>query len=237
MKANLLMEALEITIELASPVVMSAPWIMLDGLLLYGMGQLIFGKDWQSMASSSNVAMWRSIPVPVEDARDGDGLPVYRASCSRFDPPARGSVSFFQHFSTENLDGISPRARKQRYMIVGGEFKQSAKTYPIITSKRVRFWCKGDFAFVSMIVSAMEGIGKRIDAGFGRVASSTVSRIRGDLSITHPEFGLNRPIPLRFAPGLGLAMKPGVSVATVSFHPPYWMQEHHEPCFVPEGFA
>ena len=213
---------------------MSAPWIMLDGLLLYGMGELLFGRAWQTMASSSDRAMWAAIPLPV-DTVPGKSPPIYHASCSRFDAPSVASTSFFQHFSTENIGDLSSDALKQRYMIVGGEFKQSSKTYPVISSKSVKFWCHGDAKLITTIISAMPGIGKKLDVGYGRILFSHIDKTRVTWAIIHPEYGLNRPIPLEWASKNGFVC--GNPVATVAFSPPYWMQEHHEPCYVPGGFA
>jgi hypothetical protein len=227
------MEPLEITIELASPVILSAPWMTFDGIVMYGMGALLFGKEWRHLASSSNRSLWAAIPMPLLDARK-DGSHLYHASCSRFEDPVPASTTFFQHFSSENLGQLLRTATRSKYMVVGGEFKQAARTYPAITSKRVRFWCVGDPITINQILAESIGIGKRLDIGHGHVKACNVKPIPADLSIKHPGFGLNRPVPVRFAHEFNIDT--GV-IANVASRPPCWMQEHHEPCYIPGGFS
>jgi hypothetical protein len=223
-------QPLQIEIKLGSPVVMSYPWINFDGLIMYGMGALIFKEKWQSMASSGQLdLLFTQIPLPIKCTNH-----VYHASIGRFSSPTgQGSVDLFKPLSVEYLPYCNPT--KARYMIVGGDFKIHQKRFATNYSSWLRFWVNGDLSWIDRILKDhLPGVGKRINIGYGKVVSTKIDTIPQDLSIIHPLYGLNRPLPIEEQGSFTLPHHPYIE-GFVASSPPYWAKMNHGRCLLPEG--
>jgi len=226
------MESMEITFELASPVLLTYPWVSLDGYLAYVTAMETLGPRASKLVEARTlVDGWDDLPVPLERmAFDNGGKEDFFYSCSigRFDSPgARGTTSLYKMFCSEGAEHNI--AKKKKYQIVGGQFKLRSIVHPLNYSKRVKFWAVGDVEAVRRQVREIHSLGKRTASGNGRVKSCNVQVIEEDYSLYHPEHGLNRPVPVSFQ-DLGSEI-----TALLSFKPPYWSKEHHVLCVVPGG--
>jgi hypothetical protein len=229
---NYQFEQLEITFHLGSPVVLSYPWICFDGLVAYGMGEIIFGKEWQGLASSGQHDLfWDELPIPLKESNN-----VYHASVGRFNhPDAQTIVNFFKLLSVEYLNYCE--SPQKRYMIVGGDFKTHKKAYPSISSSTLTFWVNGDLSYIEEICkNHLPGFGKRLNVGYGKIINFIIRKIPNDYSISHPEFGLNRPIPINSIHQFGFALNT-LQKGFVAYKPPYWSKSNHVQCYIPEGFV
>jgi len=227
-------EPLEITFTLQSPVVLTYPWINLDGYIAYETGQDILGSDWALFQDKNPRAIWDALPVPIERWCTVGDMFIYMCSVGRFsNPGAISSRQYNKMFCSEGL-GVND-AKKKSYMIVGGQFKLRCIRYPLNYSTSITFWCRGDKATLERYCSNIVALGTRTAAGNGRIGSCNITSIPEDRSIEHPEFGINRPVPVKMANGLS-SRKLG-EIAMLSCRPPNWSKPNHVLCRVPEGFA
>ncbi len=234
---NMYMENLEITFTLASPVLLTYPWLSLDGYLAYVTAEETLGDRAPALLQAREASKaWDDLPVPVErlhfTREDGTADHVYHASIGRFEHAgATGSKTLFKMFCSEGADrNVS---RKEKYMIVGGQFKLRSIQHPLNHSRHVTFWVRGIRDAIERQVAAIHALGKRTASGNGRVASVAVRVIEVDWSLIHPEHGVNRPVPVPVATRANM-VEP---VATLAYKPPYWAKENHVPCIIPGGFA
>lgn len=229
---NFHFQPLEIQIALGSPVVLTYPWILLDGIMAYGIGEMIFQERWQSLCSGGQVdRIWGILPSPLLSSEG-----IAHGSVGRFsEKEATGHIQMTKPLSVEYLKYCHPF--QKRYMIVGGDFKVHKKIYASNMSPFLTFWANGDQTTIETIFRYhTPGVGKRIGNGYGKITDIQIHEIPHDYSIWHPQWGLNRPIPIIFPSLLNGHSLPDV-VGYVAYRPPYWAKENHTKCFIPAGFA
>lgn len=222
-------EPLQVEFTLDSPVLMTYPWISLDGYLAYETGADLLGEAWTSFQGRTNSLVWDALPVPLARIYDASKHHFfYQASIGRFDNP--GAVTSRKYQKMFCSEGIAQNeAKKAKYMIVGGQFKLRSIQYPANFSRHVTFWCSGDYKCLLSYCNNITSFGTRTAAGNGRISDCSVARISEDSSLEHSSFGLNRPIPAWHAS----RPEPKAMLAT---KPPYWAKENIELCYVPGGF-
>ena len=237
-------EPLRVTFALASPVVLSYPWISLDGYLAYETGLEKLGQDaWQDYQTKDPSPIWEDLPVPLAKVRfshpNNNNDFYYQSSIGRFEnPQAVSSRKLQKMFCGEGMNQNA--TKKEKYIIVGGEFKLRSIKYPSNYSRAITFWCKGDVEKVQAYCANIHGLGLRVAAGNGRVSSCKVERAPSeDYAEVHPLFGLNRPIPianydLHDPWGSCVVKNPQ---ALLSYKPPYWAKKNHVLCYVPGGIG
>jgi len=231
-----LFEPLEIKFDLASPVVLTYPWICIDGYVAYATGLDILGQDtWALFQDKNPRDIWDALPVPIARIGGKDGSFFYKCSVGRFsDPGAISSRQYNKMFCSEGI--ASNIATKRSYMIVGGQFKLRCIRYPVNYSSSITFWCNGDKTWLGMYCKGLLAFGARTAAGNGRIEKYTITSIPRDFSILHPVHGVNRPVPVPAAIELGLP-DAGTRIASLSCKPPNWSKANHVLCRIPEGFT
>lgn len=231
-------EPLEIRFDLLSPVVLTYPWICLDGYIAYAAGLDSFGQDAWSLLQDKDPRerTWDMLPVPIAKVEGQDEF-FYKCSVGRFsEPEAVSSKQYQKMFCGEGL--ASNDSTKRMYMIVGGQFKLRCIRYPVNYSRSITFWCCGDKRLLEKYCSGITALGTRTAAGNGRIDRCTITSIPRDFSIVHPGFSVNRPVPVSMIKNLGFDL-PGDyhHVALLSSRPPNWSKHNHELCRIPEGFT
>lgn len=227
-------EPLKITFSFSKGPMLSYPWINLDGLIAFAVGESIFKGNWRSYLSERLVCFWDYLPVPFLRKRFNfkeDSDFIYHCSISRFGNHSLDSIQFHKFFCEEGIPHLNNRKRK--FMIVGGEYKLNKKLYPLINSKECVFYCNGDKESISKLCKRLLGIGKRVSSGNGIIKEFSIESIERDFSLNHPEFGINRPIPLELYNELSVNQ---TSFANLAYKPPNWMKSNHTLCTVPGGF-
>jgi hypothetical protein len=226
-----LFRPMEITFSLGSPVMLTYPWVMFDGILALRVAEDVLGEVFNQLPRRLPLDFVDLLPIPLTRLPfiRSDGSPdfYYAGSVSRFPLPTMGSRRFVKHPAFDDIGYCESPQRK--YRINGGEFKPHDKTLICNNSPTVSFWATGDIDKVKYYLADLVGLGKRVPAGNGRIMGVSVKEIPDDLSIEHPQFGLNRPLPV--SPTVNRAEP----VAFLSYKAPYW-NECHQPCHAPGGF-
>lgn len=214
---------LEITFNLGSPVMITYPWLMLDGILAVVIAESVLGSVFNELPRRVPIDFVDALPIPLlKESFDNDFY--YHASVSRFQLPSTGSRRFIKHPAFEFAKYIEHPQKK--YRINGGEFKPCDKTLICNYSPWVKFWAMGDELLIRDYCNQLIGLGKKVGSGNGRILKVEVKRIEQDFSLYHPEFGRNRPIPSKDTT---------LPRAYLTHKPPYW-KETHTLCAVPDGF-
>jgi len=208
---------------------MTYPWVLLDGYVAYETGADLLGERWAEFQGRSNSPIWDALPVPL--SREWDSTRTrsfYKASVGRFNHPnAMTSRKYQKMFCSE---GVPQNAsKKEKYMVVGGQFKLRSIQYPGNSSTEVTFWCLGDYPTLLKYCNQISALGTRTASGNGGIKDCVLTRTSEDYSLEHPEFGLNRPIPTWHS-------LRSETNAMLAFKPPYWAKENICSCYVPGGF-
>jgi len=229
-------EPLEICFNFSKGPMLSYPWINFDGLLAFATGELLFKNKWNSYLSNRILKCWNYLPVPLKKhdfvlkniKRDF----FYHCSISRFSDNSLDSIQFHKFFCNEGYQFLNHS--KHKFMIVGGDYKQNKKRYPLRNSRKCYFYCYGDKKEIKILCKNIIGLGKRVSSGNGIVKRFTITSIDKDFSFNHPDFGLNRPIPIIEKE---LIKNKQLPIANLAYKPPNWIKANHVTCFIPEGFT
>lgn len=221
---------LEITFYLASPVVLSYPWLSIDGYIAYEVGNHQFGERWHELQADPNGKFWDELNVPLKRVYFEDRW-IYAASIGRCTNSITSSKKIYKEFPQEGLQWNA--SKKRSYQIVGGQFKLREIKHPTLVTPSITFWCTGDPLRIRECCNNIISLGKRVASGNGRVTSVDITRVDADYSLLHPIHGVNRPIPIPLAARLHVTGE----VALLSSKPPYWAKRNHEECIIPGGFT
>ena len=93
----------------------------------------------------------------------------------------------------------------------------------------IDFYCMGHKDEVLDLLSYIPALGKKPAIGYGRVESWTAEDIGEDYSVTHPEYGLMRPVPIIE----GRTTPAKYPIREYGIKPPYWKPENRRLCYVP----
>lgn len=225
---------LEVRVDLASPVILSYPWIMLDSLLAHLVLEQQYPELLQSLPPRDPVDLTAVfLPLLREDfVLGGKPTYLYHASCSRFGPAKTGIAHLRKKIAEDSLRFLN--TRKRQIDVVRGPFKAYDMSQVSVSAKTCVFYCVGQETAIRTLLEGLQSLGKKRAAGYGRVINTQVLTITTDCSFVHPEFGLNRPLPVAFAEGRAIA---GTTTALLAYKPPYWGKQMVALCYTPSGFA
>lgn len=221
-------KSLEITIQLGSPVILTTPWLMIDGILSYLYAEEILEELWKKIPLRQELKFSDHLPLPLKKTTKNN-IEYYHGSVSRFEHDKINSHTIRRAFSKEALD--NSKKIKPKYDNVRGDFKSCQLTMITNNSNRCKFWCEGDKDEISRILKNLTALGKKRGSGCGQIISIEITEIQKDYSIFHPTYGLNRPIPIECIEENGNLEK-----ANLSYKAPYWSSSNFTACYVPEGF-
>ena len=224
----------KVMFRLGSPVILSMPWIMLDGLLAYALAQDIFGPEWHELDFRKPLPIAENLALPVKRI-ELQGTYLYAASCSRFETPASSTVRVRKRVSVDDLAYLdSPPKRVDG---VRGDLKSYDMQFPAITAKVCTFHAVGDPGEIERLCGSIDCLGKKRALGSGRVTGFHVEPENVDRSFfLEPGGLLNKPVPVASLTALGLGQLAGKPVAMLASKPPYWDPSGMVPCVCPEGF-
>jgi len=226
-------EPLEIIFFLGSPVLLSYPWILFDGLIAHIYAEMILEEVWDQLPLRFPLDFTNELPMPIKKTgflNQNNQLDfIYHASISRFSlPNANTTQHLHKHFSSEYIEHI--HTPKHKYDGVRGDFKQYDMTMIYNYSPECRFWCCGNKTKLEEILPKIICLGKKRAIGCGKIMSYSINVLNEDWSLKHPEYGINRPIPVE------LNADPSLSKGIIAHKPPYWSKANHTLCVIPGGF-
>lgn len=225
---------LEIRIKLGSPVMLSYPWINLDGLISHLLAQRILKEVYYQLPSGKVINSMSMLPIPIKKFKFNDDFLFY-SSVSRFSNPIFSKDTIYKKIAPKDLEYL--KSRKQKFDNVRGDFKQHAITFIQNNSPECVFYCNGDKKKIENLLLTLDCLGKKRSLGKGRVLSIKINVIEQDFSLVHPEFRVNRPIPLEFLKPLGLErLQDDSAISILAYKIPYWNKNNHKLCIAPGGF-
>lgn len=173
------MRPLKLTWKLATPIVVSAYPLHLDGLIAYAMSAE--GKQTDFAAWDDHAAL----NLPLELAVDGE-LRCWRASALVPTVPGEHSMRFWTrksdpydfanrleagHLDVKTKFPLKPYGIK--FDTVRGTFKQMFKFFPVRSVSEVQAWCVGNMDRIQELLDPNSGyvtyLGSKSRMGFGRI--------------------------------------------------------------------
>jgi CRISPR type IV-associated protein Csf3 len=211
--------ALKVKFKLGSPVVMTFPWIFLDGVLAHLEFRRKLGDGYRLLPSKRVVSTVPEIPLVKSHG-------VYHASASIFSEPAvRGLTTIYKRFSSDMI-GETGRGKISTGR---GFFKSYNIRTPYISCDSVSFYVTlcdiSKFAWFEEIISGLPGIGKETNIGFGKILSHSVEELEEDRALVSGGRAM-RPIPIS-------ELRSYESCERITFRPPYWDRSSASLCSVP----
>lgn len=229
---------LQITFFLNSGIMSTYPFIYLDGLLLYRAMEVEYGSCNLFVQKREYDPVWDTVDIPIErvyfkqNANAKDQF-YYRASIGRYDNSIHISqTSIHKFFDYTMMKHCSDQ--KKTYNLAGGPFKLRKVKYPIINTKTITFWVKGDLAKLQDMLQYIPYIGKKGTSGFGKIDHFEITECEQDHSCFHPLYGTNRPIPTKSS-DIIYDKEKTVQIANVGFKPPNWAVENQTLCILPQS--
>lgn len=212
-----------ITIRVGAPVALTAPWIMLDGLL----GHLLLinrlGPDFYITPKKINITPFlppetRAL-IPLRKTGD-----IYHASASVFVPPAQYRVTkYYKRFEALYADGL----RKKRIDVGRGHFRGFMMRQVYVPCREVVFYGCGDLSIIRYLMDTyLVSIGDNGRVGWGAVREITYEEIEEDLSLVANGTAM-RPIPVEMCSQYEEAVY-------LPYRSPYWDPTNVRLC-VPPG--
>lgn len=226
------MQNLQITLILKNRIMTNYPYLLLDGIILYGIAEETLGENHPVLsAREPMVEIWDNLPIPLKKTYFTKDKFFYHCSIGRFQNYSVNTTSIHKFFDYSNLKYTK---HKKRYNRSGGIFKMERKIFPTINCDKIIFWCVGNKEKLTQILSKVQGLGKKVTCGYGSISKIIIDEIKEDYSIFHPEFGLNRPIPKSLFQEYKNKIKT-ITLANVSYKPPNWAKSNHIQCILPEN--
>jgi len=214
-------EPLAVTVRVATPLVMTWPWLNFDGLVAHLFLKRLLGELYYLLPAKDPLGVVDGMTLPL--ARDPRGF--YKASASHLENYLRKTLTIYKRFETRDLARVDP-GRATKINLQSGTFKSCAIQFVYFPPQPVRFWCIGDRALLRVLLEEdLAYLGKKRAAGYGEVVGVTVEPSAGDFSVVRRGI-LARPVPVRF-------LTNAERVMNVPWYPPYWAKGTAEPCGVP----
>nr|MDO8087991.1 hypothetical protein [Candidatus Sigynarchaeum springense] len=227
----------KIMFELGSPVILSVPWLMFDGLIAYALAQDILGPAWHELDFRKPMPIAACLTLPLERRAFGSDF-VYAASCSRLEPSSSSTTRIRKRVVTDSLEFLD--GAPSRVDTVRGDLKSYDMTMPAVSARTCMFHAVGDPAELNRLCRMVDCLGKKRALGFGRVIGYRVEPEDADRSFFLDPGGpgelVNKPLPVAALPALGLGGIVDKPAAMLAYKPPYWDPAGMAWCICPEGF-
>lgn len=238
---------LQIKIHLATPLVYPDYGIHLDSILTDLVAKDLFGQDqdrWQDETKH------KEIPLPL--AKTDGKYPVWKASIGFTSTFNREYQDFwvkrtYDEFSgyvvknivwPEGVIGDAPAKSLAKEVRIEkatgpandpsrGGFKSYYESRNIIFTNYLIFHAVGNKEEMNRLLSKLDGVGKKIAIGYGRVNGIEITEVDNDYSLFTPNNKPARAIPVEDYPNVKAQM-----IAS-PITPPYWSKKNLTICYVP----
>ncbi len=212
--------------RMSTPISLGHPWINGDGLVAQVLLRKLLG-DLFSVLPSKNPVDISALKLPL-DKKYG----CWCCSVSQFDREAQMALTkIYGRFDSFNLSHVT--TKKKRVPIMAGHFKSRMVSLPVLSTKTVTFYVRGNIDECKWIFGAVPNLGKDRGKGFGQIESMSIDEIPGDWSLFRDSVVM-RPIPIS---QYRLELVPGTRIRTMNltYAPPYWDTSRAEQCIAPGG--
>jgi CRISPR type IV-associated protein Csf3 len=138
-------------------------------------------------------------------------------------------TKIYGRFDSFNIDHAV--TKKKRLPIMSGHYKSRMVSLPVMPSKNVKFYARGNIDECKWIFGSVPNLGKDRGKGFGEVISFSIEEIPEDYSLFRDSVVMH-PIPIS---EYHLELLPGTDIKTMNltYTPPYWDTGRAKPCIAP----
>lgn len=178
-------EPLQITAVLRTAVI-SDQWLPLDGILFYQQTRDALGAQEMTTPGISSLAQ------PKGEAMKGGKLPLkiihgkewyYRCSWAQWSENVEAKDYWNKRFDSDLSDFVSFSGRRGAVDVGAGQFKAYHQLVFYRSALWVRWYCVGNLAEITRLLSICTNIGKKPAQGWGRVMRWEIKPINNDWSI------------------------------------------------------
>lgn len=212
------MKPLKITFHMMTPISLGHPWMHFDGLLMHLKAREALGEDYYVLPSKDPKELGVEIPVAKLER---NGFQVYRASVSFFDVDVLAVTTIYKRFYEKDAGTLIAR----KIDLARGLYRSYMMRLPYIPARRVYFYAYGDPGEIDRLLSALEGLGKKVSIGFGRFREYVIEEVDEDASVVYNGVAM-RPIPAAMLRYADRAMM-------LAYKPPYWDKRNVALCAPP----
>lgn len=241
--------SLRITIHLSTPIIYPLNGIHLDALLTEVVARELFSYDldrWQYQDKHIE------LPLPLEKTK-GE-YPVWKASIGFTSPIVREyqdfwikrtNAEFAGYKSSEIIwpagvisDVVSKSLAKEVNIEkatgpannpASGGFKSYYKKRDLLLTDYMIFHAYGNKEEVGRLLKTLNGIGKKVAIGFGKIKRIEVNEVEDDYSLFTPNGKPSRNLPVKDFPNLKSQI---IASRTMS---PYWSKRDLVVCYAPSS--
>lgn len=213
-----------VTYRLSTPLSLGHPWINGDGLVAQVLLRRLLGDLFMSLPSKNPIDT-SALKLPLDQSYG-----CWHCSVSQFDQEAQMAVTkIYGRFDSFNIDHCT--TKKKRIPIMSGHYKSRMISLPILSTKTVTFYVRGNLDECKWIFGSVPNLGKDRGKGYGQIESMKIEETPEDWSMFRDSVVM-RPIPLREYHRI---LVPGTTIRTMNltYVPPYWDTSRAEPCIAP----
>lgn len=213
-----------VTYHMATPISLGHPWINGDGLIAQVLLRKILGDLFMSLPSKNPIDI-SPLKLPLAQSYG-----CWHCSISQFDEAAKMAMTkIYGRFDSFNVDHTV--TKKKRLPIMSGHYKSRMVSLPIISTKTVKFYVRGNIDECKWIFGSVPNLGKDRGKGFGEITSFSIEETPEDWSMFHDNIVM-RPIPTN---EYHIELIPGINLKTMNltYAPPYWDTSRAQPCITP----
>lgn len=217
-------EPLKIVARLRTPVLLSHPWLHLDGLIAHLVLRKLLGAQYMFLPTNLPLDIFSRIHLPLKLTTYKDKS-IYHASISFFDINIKFTTTIYKRFEQANLHRLN--SRKKKIHKGSGKLREYRMKVAYVPAREISFFANGDLIEIEDLLKCLPGFGKKTSIGFGFFKSISVTSIRQDRSIIHAREAM-RPIPLEWVKSNKIKEK-----ALLGYKFPYWAKQNVCLCIPP----
>jgi len=215
-------EGIKITFEFSSPVCLTYPWIVFDGIIEHFLYLNSLGRDFFITDKKMNLSRYivkNKKPYGAMYHKDVR-IAVPLASAGMFDSGEYKMETIYKRFEDRFC------SFRGKIRIASGMFKSYAMRHIYIPARSVTFFVYGDFEFLKdLICRNIFAIGNDVRIGYGFVKKCLVERDSLKRTVVWNGIAM-RPIPVEFCEEYEQS-------AMMAYRSPYWAKENVRLCVVP----
>lgn len=223
-------EPLKIRFNIATPIMLSYPFIFFDGLIAHIKAKDVLGEYFDLLPQRIPINFVDNLDLPIKRTNINSDY-LYHASISIFEDPTPSINIIHRQFSGDLVNQYTQSIKKRNIDLSRGKFKLYQMRMPVNNSKYVDFYCNGDKKELERLCRYVEYIGKKRSIGYGSVLSFEIEKLKEDYSIIKDN-KIMRPVPLIFCPMFNI--KNQDNIAMMNYKPPYWDKSSSKLCVIPE---
>lgn len=213
-------EPFELRLTLRAPVMLSHPWVHLDGLLAHLMRLHLEGWDYYALPTKQ--VHHAHLPPPWRGLlKQTNG--INHASVSAFGPEVRWFSA--RYYKRTELDALAKARDKRKVHLGSGFFRLWQLEGGCVAAQECRFYGCGRLDLLEQLLPYLTHLGDNTRVGWGAIARVELIPLNEDRSIVYAGRAM-RPIPVRL-------LKRWSDSAILVWHPPYWDNTMAEECAVP----